>query len=126
MQIACCRCSRGSASVVEVKREDFEEHDRIIQLGVSPNRIDLLTSISGVTFDQAWSTRENAELDGIAVPFIGLAALIQNKQHTGRARDLRDARAAETFQPSQVMRQPATEQEKRLEVIQPFSLGYPP
>jgi hypothetical protein len=76
---------------LEIKREDFEAHDRIIQLGVSPNRIDLLTSISGVIFDQAWSTRENAELDGVAVPFIGLAALIQNKQHTGRARDLGDA-----------------------------------
>ena len=76
---------------LEIKRDDFEAHDRVIQLGVSPNRIDLLTSISGVSFEEAWSTRLDAELDGIAVPFIGLAALIRNKEHTGRARDLGDA-----------------------------------
>jgi hypothetical protein len=76
---------------LEIKRDDFESHDRVIQLGVSPNRIDLLTSISGVTFEEAWCTRLDAELDGIAVPFIGLAALIRNKEHTGRARDLGDA-----------------------------------
>jgi hypothetical protein len=76
---------------LEIKRDDFEAHDRVIQLGVSPNRIDLLTSISGVTFEEAWCTRLDAELDGIAVPFIGLAALIRNKEHTGRARDLGDA-----------------------------------
>ena len=70
---------------------DFQESDKVIQLGVSPNRIDLLTSISGVTFDDAWSTREQGDLDGVTVNFIGRAALIRNKEHTGRARDLGDA-----------------------------------
>lgn len=70
---------------------DLQEADKVIQLGVSPNRIDLLTSISGVSFDDAWSTREQGDLDGVGVHFIGRSALIRNKEHTGRARDLGDA-----------------------------------
>lgn len=70
---------------------DFQASDKVIQLGVKPNRIDLLTSISGVSFDEAWSTRQEADLDGVQVHFIGRAALIRNKEQTGRARDLGDA-----------------------------------
>ena len=64
--------------------------ERIIQLGVPPNRIDVLTSISGVSFDRAWTTRAPAELDGIPVAFLGRAALIENKRASGRAKDLAD------------------------------------
>jgi len=71
--------------------DDFSTADKVIQLGVTPNRIDLLTSISGLTFDEAWSSREQGDLDGIAVAFIGKSALILNKETTGRARDLGDA-----------------------------------
>jgi hypothetical protein len=63
-------------------------------LAVSPsqaNRIDLLTSITGVGFDEAWATRSTAVLDGLAVAFIGRNALIRNKEATGRVRDLADA-----------------------------------
>ena len=70
---------------------DFQESDKVIQLGVSPNRIDVLTSITGVRFEEAWSTREQGDLDGTIVNFIGRAALIRNKEQTGRARDLGDA-----------------------------------
>jgi hypothetical protein len=80
----------GFASL-EVRSSDLQQSDTVIQLGVSPNRIDLLTSISGVTFEDAWSTREQGDMDGLVVHFIGRAALIRNKEHTGRARDLGDA-----------------------------------
>jgi len=63
----------------------------VVQLGVKPNRIDLLTAISGVSFDEAWDTRSEAKLDGISTQFIGRAALLRNKEQTGRARDLGDA-----------------------------------
>jgi hypothetical protein len=63
----------------------------VVQLGVKPNRIDLLTAISGVSFDEAWATRSEGELDGIATHFIGRAELLRNKEHTGRAKDLGDA-----------------------------------
>jgi len=76
---------------LEIGSGDLQDRDKVIQLGVSPNRIDLLTSLSGVSFEDAWSTRKQGELDGVAVYFIGRAALIRNKEHTGRARDLGDA-----------------------------------
>jgi len=74
-----------------IKADDLRSPGKIIQLGVKPNRIDLLTSISGVSFDEAWATRRQAELDGIPTQFIGLMALIRNKELTGRARDRGDA-----------------------------------
>jgi hypothetical protein len=76
---------------LDVDRSDLESPDKVIQLGVAPNRIDLLTSISGVTFDEAWATRRSAELDGLPIQFIGLSALIRNKEQTGRMRDRSDA-----------------------------------
>ncbi len=63
----------------------------VVQLGVKPNRIDLLTAISGVGFEEAWAARSEAELDGIPTHFIGLAELLRNKEQTGRAKDLGDA-----------------------------------
>ena len=74
-----------------IQASDFSEPDKIVQLGVSPNRVDLLTSITGVPFEEAWSTREQGELDGITVWFIGSSTLIKNKERTGRPRDLGDA-----------------------------------
>ena len=58
---------------------------------MKPNRIDLLTAISGVSFEEAWMTRAEAELEGVAAHFIGLAPLLRNKEQTGRAKDLGDA-----------------------------------
>ena len=75
---------------LELTTDDFSGADKIIQLGVSPNRIDLLTSISGLTFAEAWSSREAGDLDGVNVHFIGKSALIRNKEETGRPRDIAD------------------------------------
>ena len=71
--------------------EDFTAPGRVVQLGLEPNRIDLMTSISGVSFDDAWQTRVKGELDGIAVNFIGRSALLRNKDSTGRGKDRIDA-----------------------------------
>jgi len=71
--------------------DTFLKEDVIVQLGRPPHRIDLLTSISGVAFDEAWNTRESGNIDGIEVAFIGRDALIRNKKSTGRAKDLGDA-----------------------------------
>jgi hypothetical protein len=64
----------------------------LIQLGRPPNRIDLLTAVDGVGFDEAWSTKEFAMLDGLEVPLISKELLIQNKKSTGRPKDLEDVR----------------------------------
>ena len=70
--------------------EDFKEPDQIIQLGQPPNRIDILTGISGVSFDEAQKTAELGELEGLAVPFLSRDLLIVNKKATGRSKDLAD------------------------------------
>ena len=74
-----------------VTAADLQAPDSVIQLGVQPNRIDMLTTISGVSFDEAWASRCDADLDGIPTHFIGREELIRNKEATGRARDLGDA-----------------------------------
>jgi hypothetical protein len=73
-----------------IDREDLTAPGQVIQLGVQPNRIDILTSVSGVTFDEAWKDRETGTLDGIPAIFIGKSALIRNKESTGRAKDIGD------------------------------------
>jgi predicted nucleotidyltransferase len=69
---------------------DLTSSDQVIQLGVEPNRIDLMTSISGVSFEEAWETREYGELDGLRLPFISRDLLKRNKAAVGRKQDLAD------------------------------------
>jgi len=74
-----------------IQLADRRSPGMVVQLGVKPNRIDLLTALSGVSFEAAWATRAEAQLEGILTHFIGRAALIRNKEQTGRAKDLGDA-----------------------------------
>ncbi len=71
--------------------DDFLDQDTVVQLGREPQRIDLLTFISGVDFDHAWTNHVDLELGGLTVPVIGRADLRRNKLATGRLRDLADA-----------------------------------
>jgi len=71
-----------------ISAADLTSPGTVIQLGREPNRIDLLTSVTGVTFDEAWEGRCPGELDGVAVSFIGRADLLRNKEATGRSKDL--------------------------------------
>lgn len=70
--------------------EDFSQLDRVVQLGYPPYRIDILTSIDGVEFDEAWSRRVVLDLDGVLVPFIGREDLLTNKRVAGRPQDIAD------------------------------------
>ena len=78
-------------SILDLSVSDFSTVGKVVQLGVQPNRIDLLTSITGVTFEEAWESRVAGSLDGIPVQFIGRAALVRNKEATGRPKDRIDA-----------------------------------
>lgn len=71
-------------------KEDFLREDQVIQLGVAPNRIDLMTFLSGVDFQEAWATREQAEIDGLKMPIISKEMLKRNKAASGRTQDLAD------------------------------------
>lgn len=72
---------------------DFSAPDRIVQLGHPPFRIDLLTSISGVPFEEIWNNRMASELEGLPIAVISRADLIRNKQASGRPRDIADLAA---------------------------------
>ena len=61
-----------------------------MQLGQPPNRIDLVTSISGVDFDAAWSSRVETVLDDQPVTLLGWEHLLRNKRASGRQKDLAD------------------------------------
>lgn len=74
----------------------FTQPDTVIQLGREPNRIDLLTEIYGVSVDEVWDTKVEADLDGLRVSMIGKHALIQNKKATARLQDLADVERLES------------------------------
>lgn len=69
---------------------DFARDDMVVQLGVPPRRIDLLTSISGVRWDDAWPNRVEVAWQGRRVAFLGLDDLLHNKRTSGRPKDLVD------------------------------------
>ena len=70
--------------------ELFQEPERIIRMGEAPLRIEILTDIDGVAFDDCLPRAERQDVDGIIVPVIGLEDLKINKQASGRAKDLDD------------------------------------
>jgi hypothetical protein len=73
-----------------VSASDFTTPEQLIQLGRAPNRIDLLTSISGVDTEEAFATKVSAELDKLPVFFLSKTLLIANKRAVGRPQDLVD------------------------------------
>lgn len=70
--------------------EAFATPDRMAILGAPPLRIDVMTSISGVSFDEAWKTRKRGTMGTHRVHFLGRDALIRNKRASGRTKDLLD------------------------------------
>ncbi len=75
---------------VGIEVTDFLKADCVIQLGRAPNRVDLLTGISGVGFEEAWGGRVMASLSGVEVAVIGREHLIRNKRAAGRVKDRAD------------------------------------
>jgi hypothetical protein len=73
-----------------LRQEDFLTPGQVIQLGVAPNRIDILTSITGCEFDDIWRTRVPAHLTGVPVNMIAREQYIRNKRAVGRPQDLAD------------------------------------
>jgi hypothetical protein len=78
---------------------DFTVPDRILQLGRQPLRIDVLTSITGVSWPAAWKGRYRGRYGDVAVPFLGREQLLLNKRSTGRTKDLGDVEALTALDP---------------------------
>jgi predicted nucleotidyltransferase len=79
------------APLDEVTPEDFAQEGYVYQIGVSPVRIDILMSIEGVTFDEAWPNRRTVDFGGLTGWLISLDDLIRAKRAAGRPQDLVDA-----------------------------------
>ena len=77
----------------------FAEAGYGYRMGVKPLCIEVLTSLSGVDFDDAWRDHETLEVDGRTVPVIGRAALLRNKRAAGRPKDLGDVDWLERHDP---------------------------
>jgi len=69
---------------------DLTTPDLVFQIGVAPRRIDILTSITGVEFDEAWTARKQVEIGGQILPILSRTHLVQNKRAAGRPKDLLD------------------------------------
>jgi len=88
---------RFGAPLSELKETDLSSPGLVFQIGIAPSRIDILTSIDGVEFSEAWKERLAVEVDGLPVHVIGRSHLIANKKTVGRPQDLADvARLEET------------------------------
>lgn len=73
-----------------VTAADLATEGTVYQVGLPPRRIDVLTRLDGVGFEEVWNGRLEHDLAGIRVAFIGRAELIRNKAATGRPRDQLD------------------------------------
>lgn len=81
---------RFGSPTIDLTLDDLTAPDTVFQIGVAPRRVDILTSIDGVTFDEAWPERLIIGLEGLSVPVIGRRRLMQNKRAAGRPKDLAD------------------------------------
>lgn len=88
-KVLACVNEFGFASY-RLTSKDFMKEGNIVQLGYPPLRIDLLTHIDGVTFNECYENKAQVEIEGLLVNFIGYKDLLKNKKESGRLRDLDD------------------------------------
>ena len=80
-------------SSLDLTIDDFLDQNKVVQLGVPPVRIDIITSISGVTWEEADASKELGPFGDVSVFFIGKEQFITNKRASGRKKDLADIEA---------------------------------
>ncbi len=99
---AVMRALRGyGAPLFDLTKEDLTKEGTIFQIGVAPRRIDIITSASGLQFEQAFARALSTDLEGIEVRVPSIDDLITNKRASGRAKDLADVEALELLKESE-------------------------
>lgn len=86
------------APLTNLSQQDLATDGTIFQIGIAPNRIDILTAIDGVTFAEAWAGRSQSRYGEQNMPIIGKAELIKNKRASARPQDLVDVSLLETHE----------------------------
>jgi hypothetical protein len=87
-----------SAPSGSLSTDDLQKEDIVFQIGVAPRRIDILTSVDGLNFEDAFTNSQVIEIESIPVHVLSMTDLIKNKRATGRTKDLADAEALEELQ----------------------------
>jgi len=77
-------------SSLEINEEDFLSPGYVVQLGHPPARIDLLTSVTGLEFEECYASRDHVDIQGVGIDFVDLENFKKNKKAVGRYQDLAD------------------------------------
>jgi hypothetical protein len=93
--------SRFGAPLENLSKEDLQKDGTVFQIGVAPRRIDIITSASGLQFEETYGRSLSVNVEGIEVRIPSIDDLIQNKKATGRTKDLADAEALESLKSSE-------------------------
>jgi hypothetical protein len=92
---------RFGAPLHNLTKEDLQQDGTVFQIGVAPRRIDIITSASGLLFDEAYGRSVSVNIEGIEVHIPSISDLIRNKRASGRTKDLADAEALESLTSSE-------------------------
>jgi hypothetical protein len=84
--------AKFGAPISEIREDEFSQPGIIFQIGVVPRRIDIITKISGVEFDEADADKIVVNIENLKIPVLSIELLIKNKMATGREKDLLDAK----------------------------------
>ena len=88
--------AKFGAPMEGISESDFSSEGIIFQIGNSPRRIDIVTTIDGIKFDHAYANRKLFAIEGLQIPVISLEDLIANKRASGRTQDLADVEKLES------------------------------
>jgi predicted nucleotidyltransferase len=88
--------ARFGAPMEGISASDFSSEGAIFQIGNSPRRIDIITTIDGIKFEGAYANRKLFSIEGLQIPVISLEDLIANKRASGRKQDLADVEKLES------------------------------
>ena len=83
------------APMADLTVDDLATPGTIFQIGIAPNRVDILTTIEAVTFEEAWARRVSSAYGGVPIALLSLEDLLTNKRAVGRRQDLLDVEKLE-------------------------------
>jgi hypothetical protein len=92
---------RFGAPLHNLTKEDFQKDGTVFQIGVAPRRIDIITTASGLQFEETYRSSLTVTIEGIEVHIPSVEDLIRNKRASGRTKDLADAEALESLKDSE-------------------------
>jgi hypothetical protein len=95
--------NRFGAPIKSLSREDLLKEGTIFQIGVAPRRIDIITTLSGLQFEETYQKSIPLNIEGIEVRIPSIEDMIRNKKASGRTKDLADVEALEALKQSEVL-----------------------